>query len=274
MKTCNKCKIEKPLSDFSKKKQGKYGVSSICKLCSNQHNRAYREANKEKEKARQKAYREANKDKEKAYREANKDKIKAYQKAYRESNKDKIKSYHKEYRQSNKDKVRENKKAYYEANKDKIREKNKAYYEANKDKINKVNKDYFNRNRKRLINIREDNIKKRKKNDSLFKVTYNTRRLIRGCFRNKGYTKKSKTYQILGCTYEEFKQHLERQFTKGMSWENYGEWHLDHIYPVSLAKNEEELIKLNHYTNFQPLWAEENLKKSNKIENGKQIKLL
>jgi hypothetical protein len=243
-KTCTKCEKEKPLSDFSKKKQGKHGVSSICKLCLNQHNRAYREANKEKEKARQKAYREANKDKEKAYREANKDKIKAYQKAYRE------------------------------ANKDKIREKNKAYYEANKDKINKVNKDYFNRNRKRLINIREDNIKKRKKNDSLFKVTYNTRRLIRGCFRNKGYTKKSKTYQILGCTYKEFKEHLERQFTKGMTWENYGEWHLDHIYPVSLAENEEELVKLNHYTNFQPLWAEENLKKSNKIENGKQIKLL
>ena len=50
-----------------------------------------------------------------------------------------------------------------------------------------------------------------------------------------------------------------------MNWENAGKWHLDHIYPVSLAKDEEELLKLNHYTNFQPLWAVDNIKKGNKI---------
>jgi hypothetical protein len=225
MKTCTKCNIEKPLSEFRKAKNGKYGVRADCKLCV---------------KAYKKTYREANKDKIKAYREANKEKMNTYERAYREANKDKIREKRKEWREANKDKI-------------------KAYYEANKDKINE------NRNASR---------KERRKNDALYKVTHNTRSLIGRCFKNKGYTKKSKTYQILGCTYEEFKQHLERQFTKGMTWENYGDWHLDHIYPVSLAENEEELIKLNHYTNFQPLWAEENLKKSNKIENGKQIKLL
>lgn len=86
------------------------------------------------------------------------------------------------------------------------------------------------------------------------------RYLIYISIKKQGYTKRSRTYKILGCTYEEFKIHLENQFTDGMTWENQGEWHLDHIYPVSLAKNEEELIKLNHYTNFQPLWAEDNLK--------------
>lgn len=80
-----------------------------------------------------------------------------------------------------------------------------------------------------------------------------------------GYSKTSKTYKILGCSYEEFKQYLESQFTNGMTWENAGEWHLDHIYPVSLATDEEHLIKLNHYTNFQPMWAEDNLKKGNRI---------
>jgi len=55
-----------------------------------------------------------------------------------------------------------------------------------------------------------------------------------------------------------------------MTWENQGLWHMDHIYPVSRATDEEHLIKLNHYTNFQPLWAEDNIKKSNKII--KQIK--
>jgi hypothetical protein len=71
---------------------------------------------------------------------------------------------------------------------------------------------------------------------------------------------------MLGCDYDFFKAYIERQFKQGMTWENHGKWHFDHIIPVSSAKNEEELIKLNHYTNFQPLWAEENLSKSNKIE--------
>ena len=61
---------------------------------------------------------------------------------------------------------------------------------------------------------------------------------------------------------------IETKFKKGMSFENHGEWHLDHIYPISLAKSEEEVIKLNHYTNFQPLWSEDNLRKSNKIVNN------
>jgi len=85
--------------------------------------------------------------------------------------------------------------------------------------------------------------------------------------RNKGYTKKSKTYEILGCTFEEFKLHIESQFTNKMSWDNRSEWHLDHIIPISSAKTEEEVIKLNHYTNFQPLWAIDNLRKGNKINN-------
>jgi hypothetical protein len=106
--------------------------------------------------------------------------------------------------------------------------------------------------------------------DCYFKYASNNlidsfRTLISGSFYRKGYTKKSRTYQILGCTFEEFKLHIEKQFTIGMNWENKGKWHLDHIYPISLAKDEEELIRLNHYTNFQPMWAIDNIKKSNKI---------
>jgi hypothetical protein len=58
-----------------------------------------------------------------------------------------------------------------------------------------------------------------------------------------------------------------------MSWENQGEWHLDHIMPISLAKTEEEVIKLNHYTNFQPLWAEDNVRKSNKYDKEREQKI-
>lgn len=114
----------------------------------------------------------------------------------------------------------------------------------------------------------------RKKNDSLFKLKCNISSLIYLSFKKKKQHKNSKTKEILGCSIDYFKNYLEIQFTKGMSWENAGEWHLDHIYPVSLAKDEEELIKLNHYTNFQPLWAKDNLQKSNKIISNTQIKLL
>ena len=99
----------------------------------------------------------------------------------------------------------------------------------------------------------------------MFKLRCNIRCLIRNSIKNNSFKKSSKTAEILGCSYEEFKQHIENQFQEGMSWDNRSLWHLDHIYPVSLAKSEEHLIQLNNYTNFQPLWAEDNLRKGNKI---------
>ena len=78
-------------------------------------------------------------------------------------------------------------------------------------------------------------------------------------------TKKNKTFEIVGCEPNELKMYLEKQFVVGMSWENRNEWHIDHIIPLSSAKTEDELYKLCHYTNLQPLWVVENIQKSNKI---------
>jgi hypothetical protein len=83
--------------------------------------------------------------------------------------------------------------------------------------------------------------------------------------KNSNYMKKNKTFEIVGCSPEFLKEHLEKQFVDGMSWENRAEWHIDHIIPLSSAKTEEDALKLCHYTNLQPLWAEDNLRKSNKI---------
>ena len=80
-----------------------------------------------------------------------------------------------------------------------------------------------------------------------------------------GWKKNGRTQEILGCDYKFFKDFIEAKFEKGMSWSNHGEWHLDHIYPVSLAKDQNHVIELNHYTNFQPLWASDNIRKGNKI---------
>ena len=71
--------------------------------------------------------------------------------------------------------------------------------------------------------------------------------------------------EILGCSFEFFKKHIETQFQQGMSWNNHGHWHLDHKVPLDIATSTEELIKLNHWTNFQPLWAIENLEKNCKL---------
>lgn len=148
-------------------------------------------------------------------------------------------------------------------NKEKRKEYRKLYNVRNKELNNKSCREWYSINKKKV----NEYYKKRKENDPLFKLRCNIATLIRFCIKKQGYSKKSKTFKILGCTIEEFKVHLENKFVDGMTWDNHGKWHLDHIYPVSLAKDEEELIKLNHYTNFQPLWALDNIRKSNKINN-------
>jgi hypothetical protein len=77
------------------------------------------------------------------------------------------------------------------------------------------------------------------------------------------YKKTTKIYKTLGCTQQELLQHLEKQFLKGMSWENRKLWHIDHIIPMSSAKTLEDNYKLNHFTNLRPMWAKDNLSKKN-----------
>lgn len=77
---------------------------------------------------------------------------------------------------------------------------------------------------------------------------------------------------MLGCDWSHLKTHLESKFTDGMSWENRSMWHIDHIIPLASAKSIEEVVKLCHYTNLQPLWAEENLSKGTKISALKNRK--
>ena len=70
---------------------------------------------------------------------------------------------------------------------------------------------------------------------------------------------------MIGCQWDELKNHIESKFVDDMSWSNRHLWHIDHIVPLARAKSEEEMIKLSHYTNLQPLWAEDNFKKGAKF---------
>ena len=179
----------------------------------------------------------------------------------------------KEYYQDNKENYKEYSKEYRGNNKEKIKERGKEYYQNNKEKKNEYSKEYYQDNKEKMIESISKSVKKRKLNDPLFKLKCNLRTLICNSMRRKGYKKNSRTFNILGCEYSFFLKYMEAQFKDGMTWENHGEWHIDHIMPMYAAQTEEEALELNHYTNFQPLWAEENLYKSNKII-VKQLKFL
>ena len=110
-----------------------------------------------------------------------------------------------------------------------------------------------------------DYARKRRSEDAMFCITGRIRARINESLRKNGYTKRSKLTQILGCSDDVLRLHLESQFKEGMNWENRSMWEIDHAVPISSAKSEEDVIRLNHYTNLVPLWTLENRKKGNKM---------
>ena len=159
--------------------------------------------------------------------------------------------------------------------KDCLRKRSRDHHFKNREKILEYQKEYRSNNRSYYNQkSKEWNIKtgygkkyqqERLKSDDFFRFKNRLRTLLRISITKQGYSKKSKAFDILGCDYDFFIKYISSKFKEGMSWENHGEWHLDHIKPISLAKEESEVIALNHYTNFQPMWAIDNLKKYNKF---------
>jgi hypothetical protein len=176
------------------------------------------------------------------------------------------------WKKENKEIIRNQKAVYNKNNKEKVKEWNIKYKQNNQKKIKESRSIYYNSNKEKII--KKSNIidKNRKKTDKLYALSKSVRCNIRQALGKRGYTKKSRTHEILGCSFEFFKNHIEQRFQEGMTWENRSEWHLDHIIPVSSGKTEKEIIKLNHYTNLRPLWAEENLKKWK--HQNKQLELI
>jgi hypothetical protein len=159
-------------------------------------------------------------------------------------------NYHKEWTEKNKESDKLRKQIHYELNREKYIQRGTDYRKNNKDRVNQVVRDYR---------------KKRFSEDEVFKMTFIVRSRIRNFLKLRGGIKKDTTFDLIGCTPQELVKHIENQFKDGMAWENYGRWHIDHIIPLSSGKNNEDLKRLCHYTNLQPLWAEDNLRKSNKI---------
>lgn len=150
----------------------------------------------------------------------------------------------------------------YQLNSEKIKEKSKNYYQNNKKEKHDIILERNRLWRKNNPTYATD----RKKIDPTFKLIKNLRRRLNRFISLTYFTKRSTTINLIGCPPNELKLFLEKKFKGNMSWDNYGEWHIDHIIPLSSAKTEEELYKLCHYTNLQPLWAKDNLVKSNKLD--------
>jgi hypothetical protein len=170
------------------------------------------------------------------------------------------------YRERNPEKRKETIKKYFEKNKEKELLRFRNYVINNPEKRKDTIKKYYETN-KQLINKKQYQINKKRYNeDILFKLKHNLRERIKD-YLNQSKTIYSKTFNIVGCTPHKLKEYLESKFTDNMSWGNYGfyGWHIDHIIPLSSAKDEEELKRLCHYTNLQPLWCTDNLSKGCKI---------
>jgi hypothetical protein len=144
---------------------------------------------------------------------------------------------------------------------DNNKEYNIEYKNKNIDKITKYQKEYRLLNKEDLNKSYIIRKKERYKNDIKYRVKSQIRALIFKIFKRKGVSKNSKTVDILGCSFEEFKLHLESKFENWMTWDNKGlyngefnyGWDIDHIIPLSSANSEEDLYKLNHHANLRPL---------------------
>jgi hypothetical protein len=154
---------------------------------------------------------------------------------------------------------------YRTSNITKYKEMQKKYRDSNKLKEKERIKIWKKNNKKTIIKKSIEYEKNRKKIDPLYKLIRNLRSRMFNFFHKKNLTKNNRTIEIIGCEPEFLKEYIESKFTDGMTWEKMGkEIHIDHIIPLSSAKDNQEVLKLCHYSNLQPLWSIDNLRKGNK----------
>ena len=290
VRKCSKCHETKDYKYFSKDgiKNGKQLYKHFCSDCGKKMN-----ASRSPEKI-EKSKKTAIK-----WREKNKEKIKEVRKKYVEKNKEKILLWHRNNRLKNLEKFKEYRKKYYDKNKVKQGEKNKIWYQNNKEycsqrakkynyenreKIKKngeryreengercraMGRDWYSRNKERVIKRTTAYSKERYQNNFSVRMIHVARARINAMLRGKAIGKFTSTAKLIGCTPKFLKEYLEKKFLKGMTWDNYGikGWHVDHITPCASFDFNCPVQQLAccHYSNLQPLWALDNIRKGAKI---------
>ena len=208
---------------------------------------------------------ELKKQTDKLYYLKNREFILVQAKKYRQLNKEAVSNCKKLWYAQNKESSAINKSKYYLKNKDVIKKYYKEWRENNIEQQKVYKQKYYLENKEK---IRETRLNKSKNNIN-YRLAHNLRTRLAMFLKAQNTMKINKTMVYVGCTKEELKKHIENQFVDGMSWDNYGRttWHIDHIIPLSIfdLTVEENIHKVMHYTNLQPLWASDNIRKGNKI---------
>lgn len=279
-KVCKTCGYEKPLKEYCIAKNNKQGVGTSCKICVNSKYvptplpqniffdkntrictvckeekdfNSFYKSNKEKSGVGQKC-----KNCHKDIRKISLSKPKVVRGTFKICGKCKISYPLDNY-------VKDNSK--YDGLSSSCQSCVREYRENNKPLLRKLKRQYTLNNKERILEYGRTYTRERLLTDPLFKLKSNISRLIFQTFKNSKYQKKSKTVKVLGISMDKFKSHIESQFLSWMCWEKHGNcdtedyncsFDLDHIIPCSYAKNEEEVVLLNHWSNFQPLCSKTN----------------
>jgi hypothetical protein len=240
-KVCKVCQETFPATTeyFYQKRTGKYGVVAKCKKCMSDYNIA-------------------------GYKKYRQKRIKAKRK-YRQKNYNKVLESSKKSYQKHRDKRLEEKRLESKLYPEKIKQRRKEQYIKHKEKRLLAVKKYSKNNKNKIRKKRAEYTINRYHNDPAFKIKMTLSRRMRALIKKDG----SRTVDLIGCSIDDLKKHLEAKFTDGMNWGNYGRngWHIDHILPCAsfdLTKKKQQKICF-HYTNLQPLWEADNIRKGDKI---------
>lgn len=253
---CKKCGEIKNLSLFVNAKRCKFGKSWVCLDCSHKEHREYGKNNNEASKKRYKKYAELNRDK--------------------------INKRRRKLRLKNVEESRAKGRKEYSNNKEKRILSQKKYRAKNKDKIAAYNKKYKLENPEKVKEIKENN---RERQNELSRIRHKTdpkwklqRTISNYIYQSLCGRKLGKHWEdLVGYNVDELKEHLEKQFIKGMTWENHGDWHIDHKIPIAVFNytkpEHEDFKKCWALDNLQPLWAKDNLIKHSRLDKPFQPSL-
>lgn len=235
LKVCAKCKVTKTVDNFHICKRN--GYRSRCKDCKRSDDKLWRENNKDLDRISKKKWRDDNKE---------------YMRIYYLSNKGKIDAYIREYYLNNREDIKNSRKEYYYKNRELSINNSSEYYESVK------NSELFIKKRREYMRNRY----------SKYPYIFAHRNILKRHLLLICEKKINRTEEMLGYSSEDLKLHIESLFRDGMSWSNYGEWHIDHIKPISKFDKNESTKIVNSLDNLQPLWAYENLKKGDRYEQS------
>lgn len=178
-----------------------------------------------------------------------------------EKNKEKLLAQSKNHKQLNKLVYSEKNKLYHQENKEIIKERKRLWYLENKETIKVTNKLWRENNKENILEYQRNYFNHKIKTDELFKLKHLIKKSIKNSFKRTNHNKTSPSIEILGCSFYDFKNYVENKFEPWMNWNNYGlyngtpnyGWDIDHIIPLKESNTVEDVIKLNHYSNLQPL---------------------